>query len=176
MEAQRVKEKFMKFMRRFTDPNFKFITLNANTLEQSVPCDQRLLPGMNTHWGELRSCAIHPRDQGPFRVCKGCRVFHQMLPGESYDHQLVATRGARVAVCGDCAVKVMQGFRVGDRECVCYRKWTCRSCREVELVKLARARQDKYQEGRCGRCLAGGELVGNVDFCLSCRGVRIYEE
>ncbi|KZM22560.1 hypothetical protein ST47_g6181 [Ascochyta rabiei] len=75
-EAQRIEQTFLAFMRRFNDDKLNDFALHPP--QPAVACDQHLLPGMSRHWGELRPCATHPQDDAPFRVCKGCRVSHQM--------------------------------------------------------------------------------------------------
>lgn len=173
-EAHHMEQKFLAFTRRFYDDRLGLLT--ANLPEPGVPCDQQISPSMKRHWGELKPCATHPQDQAPFRVCKGCRVNHQMQPSTSYDRQLITTRGARVSVCSSCASQVSQQQGADHRRCICDSKWTCSRCREAELVKLSRARIERHQEGRCGRCMVAKDLIRHVDVCLSCQKIRVYTE
>ena len=173
-EAQRIEQRFIAFMRRFND-NGPMLSI-PQPPELGVACDQHLLPDRMRHWGELRICARHPTDKAPFKVCKGCRVHHQMQLSTSRDQQIVATRGARVPVCADCATQTIRLYGVGHQGCMCDSQWTCYRCREADLVKLARVRTDRHTEGKCGRCLRVGELATNIDFCVHCEGFRVHAE
>lgn len=112
-------------------------------------------------------------------VCKGCRVAHYAQEASIVDRPLIMARGARVLVCAECANIAVYGYRKTDcddvdhKECVCDTRWTCFRCREDELERLARARA-KYVEGNCGRCENVGDMKRHVDFCLHCRGWRVY--
>jgi len=146
---------------------------HAAPSQRQVDCDQSLLPGMGQHWGELRSCETHPLTRPDVHVCKGCRVAHYARESRTFNRQLIMARGARVAVCEECAATAVETHGIGHRGCVCDSRWTCFRCREGELVDLAKARE-KHTEGRCGGCSQASELVQHVDFCLHCRKWRVY--
>lgn len=172
-EARQVEQKFIAFVRRFNDTTVRLTTPDSRG--SSIACDQRLLPGINRHWGELRECAIHSSEEGRFRVCNGCRINNQTQFVASEEYRVVATRGARVPVCPACASQVIQKHGVEQRGCVCDSTWSCYRCREAELSKLSKARTERYDaEGRCEQCVSTTNLVSNVDICLSCHGLRIY--
>ena len=141
-----------------------------------VACDQNLLPGMKAHWGELKQCATHSREDGTFEVCKGCRVAHHAQHDRGFDRSLAMTRGARVPVCESCAPIAVTRFGMESRACICDRQWTCYRCRERELEKLAKARKKAHVEGKCGKCGGKGNLVGDVEVCLLCREMRVYRD
>jgi hypothetical protein len=128
-QAGRTEEKFVAFASHFLDrqSDRQFTTQP----QRGVACDQNLLPGMAQHWGELRSCESHPRNQSVVDVCKGCRVSHYALKSETFDRQLLMARGARVAVCSDCASNVLYGD--GYENCVCDTLWTCFRWREADI-------------------------------------------
>lgn len=172
IEAQRIEQKFITFTRQFNDTALSQPTPNLPDL--GVACDEHLFPGMRRHWSEVAICATHPSDQTPFRVCKGCRINHQMKLSTSDDRHIVATRGARVPVCSDCATQAVQEYGVDYRGCVCNRQWTCYRCREIELVKLSKARSNKHKDGMCGRCLRIEELETSADICLNCHKLHTY--
>ncbi|KAF2630173.1 hypothetical protein BU25DRAFT_336311, partial [Macroventuria anomochaeta] len=100
IEAQRIEQKSITFMRRLNNARSSLYLPKPPDL--GVACDQHLLPGMRRHWGKPRTCTTHPSDQASFGVCKCCRVDHQMQLSTSRDRQFVATRGARVPVCSNC--------------------------------------------------------------------------
>lgn len=143
------------------------------TAHREVDCDQKLLPGMFQHWGELRSCETHPQGRPECRVCKGCRVAQYALESHDFDRKVIMARGARAPVCTSCAKEVVAERGVGHRGCVCDSRWTCFRCREIELERLAKAREG-YVEGGCGACGNVGDLVQYVDFCLCCKRSRVY--
>lgn len=141
-----------------------------------VACDQNLLPGMRAHWGELRQCAAHSREDGTFEVCKGCRVAHHAQHDRDFDRSLVMTRGARVRVCESCAKIAVTHLGVDSRACICDRQWTCYRCREGELESLAKARKKAHVGEKCGKCGGNGNLVGDVEVCLLCREMCVYRD
>ncbi|KAG9197260.1 hypothetical protein G6514_001952, partial [Epicoccum nigrum] len=65
-EAQRIERNVNKFMRWFSDDASPGLSAPSppNT---GVVWDQRLLPGMARHWGELRECTSHQSEHGPFQ-------------------------------------------------------------------------------------------------------------
>lgn len=145
---------------------------------RGVPCSQDLLPGMHSHWGEHKLCEAHaPNNFGiqEFYVCKGCRVNHHMREDDGFNRWTIMSSGARVPVCEDCAIEVVRGTKVGDPGCCCDVRWTCFACREEELRKLAKAREN-YGGGRsmCGRCMIEKKAMDFVEICLSCEKLRIY--
>ncbi|KAF2827618.1 hypothetical protein CC86DRAFT_321842, partial [Ophiobolus disseminans] len=170
-DMRRTEGEFVAFAGRFFDRS-QDERLSAQ-VHRRVDCDQRLLPGMYQHWGEVRSCETHPPIRAKVRVCKGCRVSHYAQESREFDRQLIMARGARVPVCESCAAIAMEQHGMGYRGCVCDSRWTCFRCREAELAQLAKAREE-HVEGRCGRCSKTGDLVQYVDFCLHCPEWRIY--
>ena len=58
------------------------------------------------------------------------------------------------------------------KECECDRAWSCGSCRDKVIQKLVAARKGR-EEGRCGSCEGGGDLVEGVERCLNCSGMRV---
>lgn len=143
--------------------------------ECAIVCDQTLLPGVRQHWGHVQQCETHPSNQGSFSVCKGCRVAHHMQASRDFDRPLVMARGARVAVCEKCAIEIIKAYGVGYRICECDTVWSCFRCREEKLETLAKARREADVGDRCvfhreeEAC-----LVAYVDYCVYCRGARIY--
>jgi hypothetical protein len=85
------------------------------------------------------------------------------------------TRGARVPVCEVCAAKVVEEYGVGHRGCLCNTEWSCLRCCEDELLKLAKARRNRYVEGECGQCSRNEALARDVEVCLHCNGTRTYK-
>lgn len=168
-QARQMEENFVKFAGRFLDSDSDKDC--AAPLKRGVACEQSLRPGMSQHWGELRKCENHPPNRPDVLVCKGCRVSHYAQECRTFDRLLIMARGARVPVCEKCANIALAG--VEPRDCVCDSRWTCFRCREVELEKLAKAREN-YIEGRCGECSEVCGLEQYVDFCLRCRGWRVY--
>jgi hypothetical protein len=165
-EAQRIEQNLNRFMGWFTSETPDMTAPNPpNT---GVACDQRLLPGMPLHWGELREFTSHQSEHGPFQVCKGCRVRHHQQTLDSDNHKAVATRGARVPVCVACTTEALEEHGVNHRGCTCVGEWTCYDCREAELAEFERARRRRYAEGRCGKCLRPADLVNTADVCLKC--------
>ncbi|OSS46472.1 hypothetical protein B5807_08688 [Epicoccum nigrum] len=65
-EAQRIKQNVNKFTRWFSDDASPGLSAPSppNT---AVACDQRLLPGIAQHWGELRECTSHQSEHGLFQ-------------------------------------------------------------------------------------------------------------
>lgn len=175
-EARRIEQKLTRFVRRsFIDGQDLPAPESPNP---GIACDQRLLPGMRRHWGELRKCVMHSLQEESFRICEGCRVNHQMQLTALDDRHLVATRGARVPVCSACAISAVQKNGLGHQGCVCDSQWNCCSCREAELAELLTARATEYADdnakGRCKQCREGTSLVDNVDYCLRCHNVCTY--
>lgn len=113
------------------------------------------------HWGEVHPCDGHPIDQDEEDICKGCRVDHW-----SQITFNLQGRGARVAVCAECARRVQNpgGDKPRLAQCVCETKWKCWACRERELNELARARRmwEVRNGGACGRCCGTGEMVDTI--------------
>ncbi|KAF1920439.1 hypothetical protein BDU57DRAFT_438165 [Ampelomyces quisqualis] len=170
-QAHQTEQTFANFIARFLDTNDN--NHCAAAPPRGVACDQSLLPGMHRHWGELRKCETHPPDRPPVLVCKGCRVTHYAQECRAFDRGLIMARGARVPVCEKCAN--MASAHAETRSCACGSRWTCFRCREVELEGLAKARE-KYVEGRCGNCAEASGEERFVEFCLLCRGWRVYAD
>ncbi|PSN62747.1 hypothetical protein BS50DRAFT_501689 [Corynespora cassiicola Philippines] len=138
----------------------------------SVPCDQDLFPGTHRHWGPVRLCETH---RSRFAVCHGCRVAQYMLPVGGIDRECAMKRGARVAVCAECADRARGEYGREFRGCICDTKWTCFRCREAEIWALAGRRQARARSDRCGQCKSEGrELKEEVQFCLRCEKFRIF--
>ncbi|KAH7401354.1 hypothetical protein BKA66DRAFT_400749, partial [Pyrenochaeta sp. MPI-SDFR-AT-0127] len=171
-QARQIEYNLLAFSRYLSSPKSKM--LNTRQVEPEVACDQNPLPGMIQHWGEVRRCEIHPRDQANIRVCKGCLVSNYIQEDRGFDRKLIMARGARVPVCKTCAAAAVEVYGIGHRGCVCNNQWSCFRCRENELGKLAKARKESYIEGSCGRCANEGNLTRHVDYCLFCRKMRVY--
>lgn len=172
MEAQRIEDNINGFNTWYNSDAPDLTAPNPpNTV---VACDQRLLPGMTLHSGELRECTSHQSEHGPFQVCQGCRVQHQQQTVDSDKHKAVATSGARVPVCVACATEALEQHGVNHRGCTCVGEWTCYDCREAKLAEFSRARRHKYAEGRCGICLHPADLVNTADVCLKCDKLSTY--
>jgi hypothetical protein len=175
-EARRIEKKFGALIKTILSSPKKG---DATDVREPVEirCDQGLLPGMRKHWGRLEVCGAHLSEGKAPRVCEGCRVGHYMQDGlvEGLTRTLVMERGARVPLCDGCAAMFLRDGGAGREKCVCDRLWTCFSCRETELEKLAQVRKSVvYYEGTCGQCSEPMESrYGYIDFCLHCRGVRI---
>lgn len=171
-EAQRIEQKFLTFMRRFSNIESSLFTPDPPAL--GVLYDQQLSSGMRRHWGEVQICITPPADQAPSGVCKDCRVNHQMQRSTSQDRQIVATRGAWVSLCSDCTQQAMQKNGADHRGCICDGQWTCYRAREIELTRLSLIRTEKHEEGRCGRCSKLVEPELCADVCSRCQGVHVY--
>ena len=167
-QARQIEGNFFPFACSYLEGNIDEET--QQPAHGGVDCDQALLPGMARHWGSVRDCEKHPGR----RVCRGCRVVHYAQQSGAFDRPLIMTRGARVPVCETCASAALKDHGVGYRGCGCDSHWTCLRCREAELEKMAKARAEKYTEGRCGQCEAEDALARHAEFCLCCGGWRIY--
>jgi hypothetical protein len=159
--------------RRSVDDNKTFAEPDKSVPEQAqrrVACDQRLPPGMRQHWGEVRKCETHSRNQPPFPVCKGCRVSHPTPETSIFNRPLNVKYGAGVGVCTDCNQTVLADAAC--RVCVCNKLWTCFICRKVELKILAkvRKRSTKYNYGKCFKIYICGH---EIFFCMPCEGWRM---
>ncbi|KAF2869051.1 hypothetical protein BDV95DRAFT_110775 [Massariosphaeria phaeospora] len=173
-EADRITHKAASFVQFFNGPirTAKQPAAESHNTPASrdMSCDQELLPGTTTHWGDVRTCENH---NTVFDVCKGCRIAHYSVD-RGYDRKAVITRGARVPVCMGCAETAMVEFGPEFKGCACDTAWTCFRCREKELVGLHAVREARYEKGRCGWCEdLGKELVEFVEICLFCLELRI---
>lgn len=177
-EAREIEQKFLAFATQ----NLYGETDSEEDMSrgsEEVDCDQSLRPGIGEHWGEVRKCETHPRFRPAEWVCKGCRVTYYAHRETTFDRPFIMAFGARVPVCDECADEAVEGYRNKEeegsefKECKCDALWTCFRCREEELERLTVAGEE-YDDVSCGRCGSASGPMGHVDFCLQCRGWRVY--